>query len=68
MENEMTTCPVCGGDGKGAILQGVQLSCVACMGKKEIRNDPFWIRYYTKQFGSRDGIQMTLKLEGVPNG
>jgi hypothetical protein len=61
-KDEYVDCPICAGSGKGVKLMGVQLSCSVCLGRKIIKNDPWWIAYYKKVFGTPDGVQIELRL------
>lgn len=61
--DDKTECPCCAGSGKtGRVLMDVALDCPACLGSGKIKNDPFWIRYYSSVFGVPDGIQLEMEL------
>lgn len=59
---EMVDCPCCGGIGKRGECAGYPMPCPVCLGKKQIKDDPWWIAYYKRNFGCVDGIQLELKL------
>ena len=55
-------CPCCCGSGRRGTLMGEPMPCGACLGSGKLKNDPFWINYYSKVFGVPDGVQMSLNL------
>jgi hypothetical protein len=56
-------CPICLGTGEaGKRVGDTLLPCGICLGSGSIVDDPWWINYYTTQFGTPDGVQMELEL------
>jgi len=55
-------CPCCCGSGRRGEYKGESLPCGACLGTGKIKNDPWWINYYAKVFGTPDGVQLSLNL------